>query len=453
MLSACLVVVGCEAEQTSGRATRQGNVPSSGVPSVGGGVQAAAPGIPCDVTDVMAGNCWGCHASQTQFGAPMSLVTHADFMAPTPTNPSVPVYQSVSTRIHHVSMPMPPPSYSERLDMPELAVLDNWIGVGAPQGSGGVCAASGDAILTGGGAGAGGGTEFVGADPTYDPNAALPDDVECFEFRAHSGDKVSPFMVNAGALDEYYNFTFLAPWEGDVQAISFRTIVDNTNVIHHWLLYQAPPGSGVVDGAVGGSSGTHGADELVSGWAPGASDNILPADVGMVVYKALTLEIHYNNPSAVVEPDSSGVQVCVTHNPRPNVAGLHWLGTDLVFTLGAGEVSGVCTPTSTEPIHILTSWPHMHLLGTHMKTQITRADGSLEMLHDAPFDFNYQISYDTPAVIMPGDVLTTTCTYSGAATFGPGTSSEMCYNFVLAYPNGSLNTGGGITSFANHCML
>ena len=50
---------------------------------------------------------------------------------------------------------------------------------------------------------------------------------------------------------------------------------------------------------------------------------------------------------------------------------------------------------------------------------------------DTPFSFAYQLIHDTPNFIMPGDTLTTNCTYDSPVTFGPGTVNEMCYNVVL----------------------
>jgi Copper type II ascorbate-dependent monooxygenase, C-terminal domain len=59
-------------------------------------------------------------------------------------------------------------------------------------------------------------------------------------------------------------------------------------------------------------------------------------------------------------------------------------------------------------------------------------------------------------VVGPGDRLTTTCTYendtSRIITFGQGTAQEMCYNFVVAWPAGSLNTGGNLLDGPNRCM-
>ncbi len=61
-----------------------------------------------------------------------------------------------------------------------------------------------------------------------------------------------------------------------------------------------------------------------------------------------------------------------------------------------------------------------------------------------------------PVVVGPGDTLKTTCSFNndsgGLVTFGNGTSDEMCYNFVVAYPVGALATGGSFLGGENKCM-
>jgi hypothetical protein len=102
----------------------------------------------------------------------------------------------------------------------------------------------------------------------------------------------------------------------------------------------------------------------------------------------------------------------------------------------------------------------MHKTGRHMSTLIARANGTEETLIDKPFDFNDQRVYAVggaagEVVVGPGDKLTTTCTYendsSKLITFGESTGSEMCYNFVVAWPAGSLATGG-LLSGPNRCQ-
>lgn len=404
--------------------------------------------IPCEVAAVMESACWSCHGATRQFTAPMSLVTYEDFHAAAPSNPARKVYELVGERIHHPTSPMPPIP-NPRLDDAQLALVDAWLGGGAAAGTQSECSSAGGPMGGSGGAGGMGGAGGSGG-------AELPDDVECYELRAHApGDVGAGYPVGAGTKDSYVNFTFNAPWSPGSLAVSFRAKIDNTQVIHHWLLYQQQ--GSVQEGGVESSSGTHGDAELLAGWAPGASDNVLPPDVGMRLATGFTLELHYNNATATNHVDRSGVEVCVTTAGRTHEAGLHWLGTEAIFLAGAGSAVGNCTPrTDLGPITILASWPHMHLKGTHLKTEIKRAGGGAQMLVDQPFDFNNQIAYDTPATIMPGDTLTTTCTYNSGATFGPGTDAEMCYNFVLAYPNGALTSinpfGGGLTSTVNHCF-
>jgi hypothetical protein len=165
-----------------------------------------------------------------------------------------------------------------------------------------------------------------------------------------------------------------------------------------------------------------------------------------------TLELHYNNRTGGSSPDKSGVEVCVTPTKPPNVAILSWLGTDVIAGAAA---QGTCDPASNEPIHIISGSPHMHTKGTHMKVVLNRAGGGQEVIHDAAFDFNYQLIYPEDAMIMPGDTITTSCTYSQPATFGPGTDSEMCYWFAMHYPAFALTNGNPLWSTlhgSNTCL-
>ena len=58
-----------------------------------------------------------------------------------------------------------------------------------------------------------------------------------------------------------------------------------------------------------------------------------------------------------------------------------------------------------------------------------------------PFSFADQAWYRKDLVIMPGDTITTTCTWDGFVNFGTDTSEEMCYLFTVAYPKGALSDG------------
>lgn len=268
-------------------------------------------------------------------------------------------------------------------------------------------------------------------------------EMKCYRFQAHAaGDKMQPFGVGT-TPDMYKGFTFMPPWKGMMYARSFKAIIDNPDVIHHWLFFRnAGPGE---DGAVSDQIGAHPDGNLVIGWAPGGQDLYLDPDVGQEMPGEVSymLEAHYNNTGSSMAPDASGVEVCVTPKVPKNVASISWLGTDLI--LGA-NAEGTCKPNSKEPITIIGGTPHMHLKGRHMKVVINRADGTKDTLTDQPFDFEYQISYNFKKLLNPGDTITTTCTYSEPSSYGRGTNDEMCYLFTLYYPKLSLTNGDPLAS-------
>ena len=151
---------------------------------------------------------------------------------------------------------------------------------------------------------------------------------------------------------------------------------------------------------------------LVTGWAPGNQDLVLPPDVGLELAPPTgnyVLELHYSNPTGKPFKDASGVRVCASTKFRPKTASITWTGTERINVppRAAGSASGKCIPGRinmgpTDPIHIFAAWPHMHKLGTRMSTIINRAGGTQEVLIDKPFNFASQVSYPTPAVISPG---------------------------------------------------
>ena len=402
----------------AGAAGTVGSTGGSGATSSLSG-SASYSDIPCNVVTVLQNNCATCHGATPAFGAPMSLVHAADFakMAKDGTHT---VGQAVITRINDDQLPMPQPP-NPRLNAADNSTLTTWIQAGAKAES---CSNSNTGDLA--------------------PDAVLTTDpsgpgITCYYIvaRDSSGNK---FTVPT-TPDYYHEFNYSPPWGATkVHMISWRPLIDNKAVLHHWLLYNTP--TAVVDKTDQDSNGAHPGAQLTAGWAPGGRGFVMPPDVGEDVSgPGFTIENHYNNTTGAPSPDGSGIRICVTTNIRPIEAGIHWLGTELILLPAGGDAVGTCVPSATGPVTILASIPHMHLQGRHMKSIINRKDGTKDTLFDKPFDFNTQIGYDTPAVVQPGDTLTTTCTYGGAAIYGEGTKNEMCYAFVLAYPNGGLSSG------------
>jgi hypothetical protein len=419
-LQACGPVEGSSAF-SSGGANAIGKAGSSSggataVAGAAGGSRAGAgtsneDGLPCNVRSILSERCGTCHGATPNFTATFSLTNAAQVRERGA--------QIVARTSEGAEKPMPQPPFPA-LTADERTALHDYINAGAPVSS---CDA-GIPMTSGGSSGAGGGPSTPNSDP----------DVTCYKLTARASSANDEYMVPT-TPDYYRCFDYAPPW-GDkkVHLVSARPIIDNGQVLHHWLLYNGD--SPVQDGTSSECVGAHPNMAMIAGWAPGGESFETAADVGLEVAPGgFSLEIHYNNTVGAGVTDASGAEVCVTEKLRPNVAAVHWLGTE---QLNKVEAVGTCRPNNTGDVTILKSTPHMHLQGKHMKTVINRAGGGTEVLLDEPFDFNNQLDYETPAVIKPGDTLTTTCTFKKPTPFGTGTNQEMCYNFVTAYPAGGL---------------
>jgi hypothetical protein len=120
----------------------------------------------------------------------------------------------------------------------------------------------------------------------------------------------------------YQCFSFEIPWDVPVHGLAFEPIIDNLQVLHHWTLstVEEKLEPGVKEGRC-----TWETQSPVAGWAPGAKDTVLPADVGIHIADGKTstfqFEIHYNNFTGKADAlDRSGVRLCATSKLRKNEA-------------------------------------------------------------------------------------------------------------------------------------
>src|SRR5262249_38347436 len=167
--------------------------------------------------------------------------------------------------------------------------------------------------------------------------------------KSQPGD-TSKFSVSGAPQKQFYQcFFFKVPYGADVvQALQFSPIIDDTRVVHHWILYGSDTATGT-DGQVGGLGCSNGA--FVAGWAPGGRTTNLPPDVGLQMptgsAATLALEIHYNNLAGYTDAlDASGVEFCTTKTFRPNTAAVHWLGSNNISILPhqTKDVVSTCDP-------------------------------------------------------------------------------------------------------------
>jgi hypothetical protein len=399
-------------------------------PAAGSAAPSATPLTWCDIEPVLKSNCQLCHAAMPLYGAPMPLVTYADLMAPSKLDATKPVFKLVGERVQDTARPMPP-SGQPILTADGHAKLVTWTAAGAPQGPAQVCAAPGG--------------DVTAPPPAIIPGRAITDDAapwpeDCGEHYklVASGTGGGKYQIAAGR-QFYANVMIPAPWgTKNVQALRFRAVVDNTKVLHHYILY--------------------GPDQsFIDGWAPGQGGITMPPTVGMQLPNGqYRLELHYNNETGTkMEEDASGIEVCVATTPRPNVAAVHELGSMAINVPAHGmqDLVAPCKPTVAKGmVHLMEVNPHMHRTGVHAKLTLKRGSGPEMIVHDAPFSFDDQRKYILPEdgsaadlQVMPGDSLTATCSFKNdrntPVTFGQNTEDEMCFFYVIAWPMGQLVNG------------
>jgi hypothetical protein len=391
--------------------------------------------------DVLRAKCTTCHSDPPNSGAPFKLTTYADARAHAP---------GIAARVHAGTMP--PPSANTPLTEDQKEVLLNWIRGGA---QGGDCASE-DACAR-------------------DPNRCIGErflpctpDVRVLAFAP--GDKAAKYSVPAGVSDWYNCFQVANPLYGTNKLVTAEApVIDNSDVVHHWLLFGSMNGfDGQFDDTGGCVSPAFG-DTLLSGWAPGGTNQVYPNDVGVRIsqFPYLTLQVHYNNASAADSADASGIAYCSTTEQKPNVAGIVTLGTDLGVYIppGASNYPGAVSTcnnlfngSGTGTATIVTSAPHMHVLGAGFTTEHLRGGERIGYVSNVPIGtwrFDGQTHYAHSEVspggqrilVQPGDQLKTTCYYSNphpvAVGFGGATTDEMCYDFLIAYPIDQLRRSCG----------
>lgn len=410
--------------------------------------QPAQGQLPCAVKTIVERYCGTCHSAQPQFGASVPLTTAAHFQAIAPIGKQA-VHLAAIDRIGRTGPGLMPPAQQPQLPAADKDTLLNWLKAGAQPGA--ACAGpqptndAGSSISDAG-------SSDGGVAPKPDAGPAQTNDCEVnFELRATDG-KGGKFLIPQED-DHYECFYFKANLEPNTLATVLSPLLDDTRTLHHWLLFAAPNENESPSGTHRQCDGIHPGAYLMAAWLPGTPELVMPPDVGMEMPTGTSpqfiLENHYNNiPRYKNATDNSGVKVCATKKPKSQHAAIHWLGSELITLAPSsmGSAQGTCTPNSQKPIHILGVIPHMHKLGRHVSMTIMRANGSTEMLHDGVFEFENQAYFGKQVVLNPGDKVRTRCDYmnntNGVVTLGERTSNEMCYMFTLAYPVGSMNTGG-----------
>jgi hypothetical protein len=298
-------------------------------------------------------------------------------------------------------------------------------------------------------------------DPTSDPTGPETGD-DSGTTGAPVDYDVLPLRINAHSVataeTDYVCFEFPLSVDSLAHVVGFNPVIDNAAYVHHYVVTLLDQPTGQPDGYdCFDLSG-----DLIWAWAPGQGEYMYPQEAGLLVGDqpggqfTIRIQVHYNNPLGTSgEVDSSGLDLYVTQDLRPNNAGTAVFADVGGIMIPAGDPAyehvADCTSQETSamlngPITVFGSSMHAHEVGSVLWTDVER-DGQflLELNRDDPYDFNSQTYKPIDSVVIePGDALRNHCIYdaSGSATpisGGPGTGDEMCWNTVLYYPRENAN--------------
>lgn len=414
-LSVLGVLVACSGSEESGvgpgGGTSSSSGGSSGTSSSSGGVGG---NLPCDVDAIFAKSCRSCHGEPTKFGAPMPLLSHADLHADAKLAPGKKVFEQVAARIRDDAAPMPQPP-NARLSAADMATIDAWVAKGAP---------AGDAVCN----------NQPPPSPGVQPLSCTPDQLIRPSTKWNVTDKTDDYVC--------YGFDTNASEKRHVIAGAPR--IDNSAVVHHVLLYQADSTVSSTPTACGAGGGQ--GWRLVTGWAPGGKNFVLPPEAGFAEEAGTThwaVQIHYNNAAGLKnQVDQTGYDLCTTDKLRPNDADILATGTVQINIPPRSTVTTTCNltvPAQFGNIKVISSWAHMHRLGRAEYAKRVRAGAETTILDAPTYDFSVGASAQDVAVdVAAGDTLRTMCkwqnTTDSSVKFGEGTADEMCFAFLTYYP-------------------
>ena len=414
------ILVGCTAQ--NGAATDPSVAPATALTYY----QDAAP--------IFAARCASCHSPGNI--APFSLVTYSDAM--TYASLIKPAIQN------HLMPPMPPdtgdgsgcPQIDDVRVMPdsERDTLVAWVDGGA----------------------------LAGDEATAAPTPPAPDALGAPTATYDSGvDYESAFQ----GQDEYRCFVIDPQLGATFNLIAVGVHSTNPAIVHHTIVYaQLPQYQAAVDALDAadplpgyqcfGGPGWTGAIEIGAAAVgslpkpfPNGSGAPLPAGTRYVV------QVHYN-----FDNGRGSNRIAVQAWSAPTLTQVpHGLGTaNYTFDIPAGAVGVTATAmgeftmtpaaaNQTRPGLLWSAFPHMHQIGSAIRVDLIRADGSKSCLIDIPkWDFHWQGAYQfmQPIKVAAGDRLQTTCVYDNSAAhqpivngqvqqpkdvrFGEGSTDEMC---------------------------
>ncbi len=276
--------------------------------------------------------------------------------------------------------------------------------------------------------------------------------------------------------DDYRCFVLDWPETTTKFVTGFRANPGNPEVVHHVIAFYAPPdvvaSVEALDAAEPGLGytcfGGPGVNDSswMGAWAPGSRGSNFPTGSGMRIVPGskIVLQVHYNSLTAGVSSDLTSIDVKLDDTIDKEAviqpfANPSWLsGSSMMIPAGEPDVMHSFTADLTflfgsAPIDIHSVGYHQHVLGTHGRVELVRADTTRECMVDVPrWDFHWQGGYGfvQPKRMNPGDKIYLECHWDNSAAnqpfvngqqrtpqdviWGEGTTDEMCLTSFYVTP-------------------
>jgi peroxiredoxin len=214
------------------------------------------------------------------------------------------------------------------------------------------------------------------------------------------------FKVPATGVLDYQRFLVDPGFKEDAWVQSAECRPGNRKVVHHILVYILAPGRR-------DPYDFDGTAATLVGWAPGDMPAMYSPDMARRIPAGskLLFEVHYT-PDGTEQTDRSSVGVRFAKGPPANSVEMNILA-NMIFHIPprTSDYRGQMTFTFPVDALVLSFMPHMHLRGVSGRYELTRPDGSSEILLSVPdYDFSWQSAYrfEKPLQVSKGSKLTWT---------------------------------------------
>jgi len=258
------------------------------------------------------------------------------------------------------------------------------------------------------------------------------------------------FKVRKSGGDFFRSFVLPYDPKEDVWISAIEVIPGTPSVVHHVGVYVDTRGDSVKFDRSSPGIGYPGNMSLSSFilldfWTPGGTPRKLARGMAWKIPAGshLVMDIHYT-PDGQVHYDRTRVGLYRAEGPIDKRVRFATLGNTL-FEIPAGERNHEVTASRrlTRDIHLISGWPHMHLLGKEMKVWAEYDNGMIEPILWVPeYDFHWQQVYElkNPLALSRGSRLHLRAFYDNSTSnpenpykkprtirYGQKARDEMCF--------------------------